>query len=402
MGRRGFLALAALFAFSAIAALSFHVMTAPTQLRLAVGPIGSEDVRMAAAFVQAVNREKGSIRLRLVISEGLEESARKLDSGGADLAIVRPDIALPVKGETLLITRRFYPFFVTGRDRGVERIAELRGRKIGVVDTPKGNIDLLKQILSYYEVAHNEVDIVGLNVADIGPAVKEGRVEVIFAVGALSARTLSPGVAVTRQAWGQDPPRPSETLASISVTHRLMGTPELTDAAAAELTRLILTQRTSLTNEVPAMQGIEAPGTAKDSAIPVHAGAAAYLDGTERSFFDRYGDWFYLGVMAVSLLGSGAAAMLSQASNSRRRVAMRDLPRVLTMVAEARSAPDMALLADLERDADEIIASALAGFTESRLDESGLAAYRVAIDQLGRAIAERRRLLLQTADSDAS
>ncbi len=434
MGRRGFLALAALFAFSAIAALSFHVMTAPTQLRLAVGPIGSEDVRMAAAFVQAVNREKGSIRLRLVISEGLEESARKLDSGGADLAIVRPDIALPVKGETLLITRRFYPFFVTGRDRGVERIAELRGRKIGVVDTPKGNIDLLKQILSYYEVAHNEVDIVGLNVADIGPAVKEGRVEVIFAVGALSARTLSPGVAVTRQAWGQepvfiaireadalaarnraietgeivrgafggDPPRPSETLASISVTHRLMGTPELADAAAAELTRLILTQRTSLTNEVPAMQGIEAPGTAKDSAIPVHAGAAAYLDGTERSFFDRYGDWFYLGVMAVSLLGSGAAAMLSQASNSRRRVAMRDLPRVLTMVAEARSAPDMALLADLERDADEIIASALAGFTESRLDESGLAAYRVAIDQLGRAIAERRRLLLQTADSDAS
>ncbi len=115
MGRRGFLVLAGLFALSAVAALVFHVLNAPTQLRLAVGPIGSEDVRMAAAFVQAVNRDKGSLRLRLVISDGLEDSAAKLDRGSAELAIVRPDIALPVRGETLLITRRFFPFFATSR-----------------------------------------------------------------------------------------------------------------------------------------------------------------------------------------------------------------------------------------------------------------------------------------------
>ncbi len=150
-----------------------------------------------------------------------------------------------------------------------------------------------------------------------------------------------------------------------------MATPSLSENAAAELTRLILTQRTSLTNEVPAMQGIEAPNTAKDSPIPVHAGAAAYLDGTERTFFDRYGDWFYLGVMAFSLLGSGAAAMLSQMSTTRRRLSMQDLPRVVGMIAQAREAPDLATLGMLERDADAIVAAALRGFAEGRLDDSG-------------------------------
>jgi TRAP transporter TAXI family solute receptor len=427
MGRRGFLGLAGLFAFSAMLALAFHIGTAPTQLKLAVGPIGSEDVRMAAAFVQAVNRDKGSIRLRLVLSDSLEESARKLDGGAVDLAIVRPDIALPVKGETLLITRRFYPFFVTGRDRGVERVADLRGRKIGVVNTPKGNIDLLKQILSFYEVGYNEVDIVGLAVNDIATAVANRDIDVMFAVGALSSRTLSPGVATTRQAWGQepvfitireadalaarnraietgeivrgsfggDPPRPAEPLPSISVTHRLMGASTLSESAASELTRLILTQRTQLTNEVPAIQGVEAPQTNKDAALPVHAGAAAYLDGTERTFFDRYGDWFYLGVMAVSLLGSAAAALLSQASGARRRTAMQDLPRVVGMIAEAREAADFATLDMLERDADAIIAQALESFAASRLDDAGLSAFRIAIDQLGRAIIERRRIITE-------
>jgi TRAP transporter TAXI family solute receptor len=427
MGRRGFLVLAGLFALAALLALTFHMSTAPTQLKLAVGPIGGEDVRMAAAFVQAANREKGSVRLRLVISEGLEDSARKLDAGAVDLAIVRPDIAMPVKGETLLITRRFYPFFVTGRDRGIERIADLRGKKIGVVNNPKGNIDLLKLILNFYEVPPSEVTVVGMTVADIPNAVTRRDVDVMFSVGALSSRTLSPGVATTRQAWGQepffitmreadaiaarnraietgeivrgafggDPPRPAEALPSISVTHRLMGTSTLSEANASELTRLILSQRTSLTNEVPAIQGMEAPATDKDSALPVHAGTAAYLDGTEQSFFDRYGDWFYIGVMAFSLLGSIAAAMLSQLSTTRRKVAMSDLPRVVGMITEARDTRDLAQLEHMERDADLIIAGALEGFAASRLDESGLSAYRIAIDQLGRAIGERRRILLE-------
>jgi TRAP transporter TAXI family solute receptor len=425
MGRRGFLALAGLFALSALVALSFHLATAPTILRLAVGPIGSEDVRMAAAFVQSLNREKSSVRLKLVLTESLSDSAAALDKGRAELAIIRPDIAMPAKGETVLITRRFFPFIVTAKATNIERIADLRGRKIGVVNNPAGNVDLLKTILNYYEVPHNEVDIIGLSATEISAAVQSGQIDALFAVGALTARTLSQGVNLIRQAWGNDatfiaireadalasrnraiepgeivrgafggdPPRPADPLPTISVTHRLVSDPTVADTAISELTRMILTQRATLAVEVPAMQGIEAPNTAKDSALPVHNGASAYLDGNERSFFDRYGDWFYLGVMAFSLLGSGVAAMLSQASTVRRRNAMEGLTRIVAMITEARDATALSTLLDLETEADEILAQTLENMARQRIDDSGLSAYRLAMDQLSRAIIERRRFL---------
>jgi TRAP transporter TAXI family solute receptor len=425
MGRRGFLVLAAIFALSALIALTFHMATAPTVLRLAVGPIGSEDMRMAAAFVQSLNREKSGIRLKLVLTEGLAESAAALDQGRADLAIIRPDIALPAKGDTVLITRRFFPFVVTAREREIERITELRGRRIGVVDTPSGNLDLLRLILGFYELAPDEVEIVGLKPADIQAAVAERRVDAMFAVGAVSARTVSPGVMLTRQAWGQDPvfipireaealasrnrtleageivrgafggdpPRPAEPLQTIAITHRLVASGDIPEGPIAELTRMILTQRTQLAGEVPAMQGIEVPNTAKDAALPVHAGAAAYIDGTERTFFDRYGDWFYLGVMALSLFGSGAAALLSQASLARRRTAMEGLTRLVAMIHQARETESLDALAALEIEADDILAATLDNMARQMIDDSGLSAYRLAMDQLGRAVSERRKVL---------
>jgi TRAP transporter TAXI family solute receptor len=422
-----------MFAFSAMIALFFHMATAPTVLRLAVGPIGSEDVRMAAAIVQSVNREKGSLRLKLLLSDGLGDSAAKLDQGKADLAIIRPDIALPAKGETVLITRRFFPFIVTAREQGIERIADLRGRKIGVVNIPPGNIDLMKTILSFYEVPHNEVDIIGLSAADIAAAVKSGRIDALFAVGALSARTLSQGVSTVRQAWGNDPvfipireaealaarnraietgeivrgafggdpPKPAEPLPTIAVTHRLVANPEVAENVVGELTRLILSQRASLTSEVPSMQGIEAPPTARDASLPVHNGAIAYLDGTERTFFDRYGDWFYLGVMAMSLLGSGTAALLSQASSTRRRNAMLGLTRIVAMIAEARETNALDNLVDLELEADALLAATLESMARQHIDDSGLSAYRLAMDQFSRAVVERRRVLLDEIEGEA-
>jgi TRAP-type uncharacterized transport system substrate-binding protein len=132
--------MAGLFALSAVVALSFHLATAPTILRLAVGPIGSDDLRMAAAFGQALNREKSSIRVKIVLTEGLAQSAALIDDGKAELAIIRPDIKLPVKGETVVITRRFLPFMATNAAKGIERVADLRGKRIGVVSTPAGNI----------------------------------------------------------------------------------------------------------------------------------------------------------------------------------------------------------------------------------------------------------------------
>src|SRR6478735_5166029 len=113
IGRRGLASLAILLAVSGLAATVFYYVNQPRTLRLAVGPLGSEDARMAAAFVQGLKRDKAAIRLRLILTEGSEDSARKIDAGQAELAMLRADIAMPSTAVTVLITRRTFPFFIT-------------------------------------------------------------------------------------------------------------------------------------------------------------------------------------------------------------------------------------------------------------------------------------------------
>jgi TRAP-type uncharacterized transport system substrate-binding protein len=429
MGRRGFTALAGLLLTAGLIALGVWLWSQPRTLKLAVGPRGSDDARMAAAFVQGLNREKKSIRLRLVLTEGSAESARRIDDGEVELAIVRPDIALPAKADTALITRRSFPFFIGAKELAVERVSGLRGKSIGVARSPAGNLDLLKLVLAQYEVLPEEVAIVPLAPDEILQAVREKRVDAVFVIDAIGARIAGDAASrlrmafggdptiipireadalaarnraietgeIVRGALGGDPPRPAENLPTISITSRLMAAQSLDDNRVGELVDLILGLRVTLASELPAIQGLETPATDKDAPLAVHSGAAAFIDGEQESFFDRYGDWFYLGVMALSLLGSGAAGLLGYESSARRRRAMEGLSRLVALLGAIRDETDETALSRIEREADAILADVLAGYSRGDVDGGGLAAYRLAMDQLGRAVAERRLAFAEVA-----
>ncbi len=426
MGRRGFTALAGLLAVFGVTASVFYFVSQPKTLRLAVGPLGSEDARMAAGFVQGLNREKSSLRIRLVLTEGSEESAKKLDDSLADLAIVRPDIALPAQGDTALITRRSFPFIITTKATGIGRIADLRGRRIGVARNPAGNIVLLQRVLAQYEVGPSEVEIVGLTPDEIVPFAREGRIDAFFSINAVGSLTNNDGINRLRSAWGEDPmlipireaeaikaryrsietgeivrgalggdpPRPSENLPTISVTSRLMASQNLDDNLVGQVVKELLALRLTLAAELPSIQGLETPSTDKDAPLSVHSGAAAFIDGEQETFFERYGDWFYLAVMGLSMLGTGGAAILGQESAARRRRAMSGLDELLALLPVIRTCSNENELARLDREADEILTRVLSDFARGDLDGSGLAAYRLVMDQVGRAVAERRLALV--------
>ena len=116
--RRHGLMLAGFLLALASAALAFAWLSKPTQLRVAVGPLGSEDVRLLAGLVQAVQREKGSVRLRMTLVEDPRAAAAALDEGKAELAVARSDVALPNEGLTALTLRRSHAILIVKADRG--------------------------------------------------------------------------------------------------------------------------------------------------------------------------------------------------------------------------------------------------------------------------------------------
>jgi TRAP transporter TAXI family solute receptor len=405
----------------------WHVASAPKILRIAVGPGGSEDARLVAAAAQYLKREHAGIRLKLVGTTGEAESAKAVDDERADLAIVRTDVAIPARAQTVAVMHRDAAVLVAIEGKGITDIESLRGRTVGLVRRPVPNGKLLEALLGFYEVPVGAVATVPVeDPAQLEDAFRSGRIDAALAVGTLSGRSVTETVAaatraadgaalvfvpineaeaiaqrftlyetidIVRGSLGGAPPRPAETMKTISVNHRLVASTSLDDATVSELTRLLFSMRPTLAVDVPLANRIEGPDTSKSSSLPVHPGASAYYDGEIQTFFERYEDWIYLSIMGLSILGSGFAGLAS-ATSSRRRARMTGLlDQLLSVIRRARVARGEAELVDLEAEADDILADALGRAGSGRLDDGGVAAFTLAFDQARSAIAERRRVL---------
>jgi TRAP transporter TAXI family solute receptor len=425
--RSGLLIIAVTLLMAAGAAFTAYRLSSPTVLRIAVGPIGSEDVRLTAALVQHLARERAKLRLKLVLSENLRDSAAKLTNGQADLAIIRTDINFPSAGQTVAIMRRHSMVIATTTDSGIFRLSDLRGRRLGLAQGLINNEMLLRRIFQHYEIRPEEVTLVPVEYKRIEQALRNHEIDAFYAVGGAGSPNIREtimgfgaalrGLAfvhireaeaiasrnrdleaydVLRGAYGGEPPRPTESVQTVAVAYRLIAHRSLSDDLVADLTEALFQARQTIQNDVPIAQFITAPATEKDAQLPVHPGAAAYIDGERQTFFDKYGDWFYLGVMALSILGSVAAAMASRFSSRQREHGMQGLDQLLVILGEARRAQDEASLSNLERDVDDILAATLKLARTNNLDAAATAAYRMAVDQATAAIGERRRILAQS------
>ena len=133
MRREFLIALAISLAVLAGGLVVYQWTAAPTTLKVAVGPMGSENTRLVVALQQYMARERSTVRLRLVLTEGVDASAKAVEDDKADLAIVRTDVAMPVKAQTVAIMHRDAALLMTTPESGISKVSGLYGRNVGVV-----------------------------------------------------------------------------------------------------------------------------------------------------------------------------------------------------------------------------------------------------------------------------
>ena len=104
--------------------------------------------------------------------------------------------------------------------------------------------------------------------------------------------------------------------------------------------------------------------------------------------------------MALSILGSGVAAVASRAASRARSRNMELLRELLSIVRRAHTGRSIDELDALDCQADEILGAALGKAGTGDIDNAGVAAFTLGLDQARRAIGERRRMLLAQAATD--
>lgn len=412
-----------------------YYMLRPATLRIAVGPPSSDDTKVINAMSQAFLRDRNYTKLRIVPTEGALASATALAEHKVDLAVIRGDLDVPKNAQAVATMRKnvvmlWVPPPPKGKKAGakITKISQLAGHRVGVIGRTPANVNLLKMILNQYAVDAAKVEIVQFSTNEVAEAVRNQKIDVMMAAGPVNSRITAEAfqasmkngsgtatfleidsadaIAAKYPAYDADtipagtfagsPAQPDDDVKTINFSHHLVARASLSESTVSAFTRQLFAVRQSLIGEVPQAAKIETPDTDKDAAIPAHPGAAAYVDGEEKTFLDRYSDFIWWGIMALSALGSAGAWFGSYLKRDERHVSTTLRDRLIAMLPEARTAASLEELERLQTEADEILKETLHCFDDGAIDDSALGASHIILQQLHSAITDRRNALLAT------
>jgi TRAP transporter TAXI family solute receptor len=428
-----FITLAGVLAIVGALAAGFHFATQPEILRIAVGPANSDDIKVVQALTQAFSQAHGHVRLHPIQTDGSVASAQALAEDKVDLAIVRGDLDVPKNAQAVATLRKnlvvmWVPAPAKGQGKKaaarITKIVQLAGHRVGVIGRTEANVNLLRLILKQYGVDPAKVEIVQFPASEAVDAIRGQKADAYLATGAISGRATMDAIAASTRdgktptflaidsaeaiaqnhpmyeaseipagAFGGSPDRPEGEVKTISFAHHIVARKALSDSTVAAFTRQLFAIRQAVMAEFPLAAKIETPDTDKDAAIPVHPGAAAFIDGDEKTFLDRYSDFIWWGLMGVSAIGSAGAWFAGYLrKDERSNISLRE--RLLDMLAAARRSDSVEELDQMQAEADDILRQTLLCFEQGAIQQGSLTAFNIAIEQFHNAVADRKALLM--------
>jgi TRAP transporter TAXI family solute receptor len=433
------LALAAgLFIFAA-AAGALYLALRPVTLRIAVGPAGSDDQRLVGALTEALASGRSRIRLAPIITAGPVESVALLGSKKAELAVARADYSeMPRDAGSVAIMRKNVVVLwscsglrLKGNKREprakIKGIDDLTGHGVGVIGRTQENVKLLRLILTESGVDPEQVAITLFATNQIDEMARDPKIDAFMTVAPIGSKITLDAITSTAQLRGEPkflpidvseaiaqrhsvyeseeipgssfsakPARPDDKIETISVNHLIVAAKSLSETKVGTFTRQLFAIRHSLVGEVPGAENIQKPDTDKDAALPAHPGAAAYIDGTERTFLDKYSDYMWFTFLLLSGLGSGGAWFRYYLKREQREQNSLHRDKLLLTIAKVSKAESLEELAAMHRDVDELIRETLDCYAGGAIEQGDLSALGLILEQFHLTVLERMFALTAT------
>lgn len=433
--RRLLIVLAFGFVVFGVAAAALFYVLQPETLRIAVGPAGSDDYQVVQTMAEAFEEESRTVKLSPITTEGAAESLVLLGAGKTDLAIGRGDLGMPADVQTLAILRKNYVILWScsgrpGKDSKkkstgkIGEIADLANHKVGIIGRSGANIALLRTILEGSGVQPEKVATAQFGTEEIQKLAQDVTIDAYLVVAPLDSKITADAIAATARARGAPkflpvetseaialkhpryeaeeipasifnarPAWPEDKVDTISVNHLILARKELSEAKTAAFYRQLFAVRNTIAQRVAGAAHITKPETEKEAEPSVHSGAAAVINGTERTFLDKYSDYFWFALLLLSGIGSAAAWLRRYLNRDERDDDTSHRNRILAVVSEVRNARFEQDLLTSQREVDAIIAEILKGYDDGAIEQEDLAAFDLVLELFNHAVAERRATL---------
>jgi TRAP-type uncharacterized transport system substrate-binding protein len=407
---------------------AYRYISNPTTLTVAAGSLDGDIARFMAALASRMASTNSAVRLKVIDKGTALEAAKAFSAGEVDLVVARADAEDLSAAQTVVVVTRGVVLIVVPPGISIEDMNGLKGKTIGVVG---GGVNhrVVEALKKEYDLDRAKVQFKDLAVGDVPQALKSKQVSALLVVMPITEKylamlrnlfprngksnpTLIPIesaeaiAAVTKYYESYDLPKgtlqgspaiPDDDLTTLRVPFYLLAKKTLSEDVVGSLTKAIMETRRDLLGEYPVLKQISAPSSDKDddkdTFIPVHPGAAAYFDGTQKTLLDKYGDQLMYASMVFGSLASIFAAAWKYMTKKEEGPESFPLTRLYAFKDQLSKADSEAELAETEQRIDEIFKSELEKHARGDTDATDTGALGLAMQQLANATSQRRATL---------
>jgi TRAP-type uncharacterized transport system substrate-binding protein len=403
---------------------AYRYYTRPVTLTIAAGSIDGEAVKAMSAIASRLVSTGAPVRLNVIDSGTAREAADAFSAGKVDLAVVRSDLGDLSQAQAVLVVTHSAVLIVAPPGSSIDSMDKLKGHAVGVVGGIANNSKIVDVLTKEYDLLRAKVVFKNIAVADVRQAVQSKAVSaLLFAIpttekylslvrgafqwGSKTAPVLIPiesagAIAESERAYESfdipkgtlrgSPPVPDDDLTTLRTTFYLVANKKLGVDVVTDLTQSVLNVRRDLLGEQPIFAQITAPNTDQDAFLPLHPGAAAFYNGTQQSFMDKYGNEIYLTPMVLG----GAATLLAAAwkfLGIGAPAQQGPLDSLYAMGRRIRKVETEAELLDIEEEIDNILKSERTKSASGDENAVDAATLNVAAHRLENLIHDRRTML---------
>ena len=401
---------------------AYRYFTRSVTLTVAAGSIDGEAAALMSIVSSRLASDKAHTRLKVVDTKTAVAASKAFAAEKVDLAIVRADVGDLSAARTVVLLTHGVVMILVPPGSTIKSVEDLKGKTVGVVGE-EANRRVIEVLTQAYDLAREKVQFIDLGFSDVPKALQSKHIGALLVVTPVSERYLSlirnlfdkstkrqPGLieiesagaiaAVAAAYESYDLPKgtlrgspalPDDDLTTLRLPIYLVANKKLDDDVVGDLAKSIMDVRRDLLGAHPLLAQIAAPSTDKDAFIPIHPGAAAYFDGDQKSFFDKYGDQIFYGSMLLgSLTSIFAGAWKFMQSDGEAKSPLNVL---YALAQRIRHADNEAELGAVEEDIDNILKAELAKHAKGESDASNASALALAAHRLEHLINHRRSLL---------
>jgi len=403
---------------------AYRYITRPVTLTVAAGSIDGEAAALMSTIASRLASTNSHIRLKVVDTQTIFAASKAFSEGRVDLAIIRADTGDLSAARTVVLVTHGVLMIIVPPGSSIEDVDDLKGKTVGVVGG-EANHHVVEVLTQEYDLAGAKVQFKDLALTDIQRALQSKQIDALLVVVPVAAKYLevvraffdknakrkpklipieSAGAIanVSKSYESYDlpkgtlrgsPPIPDDDMTTLRVPVYLVANKKLDDDVVTELTKVIMDTRRELLGAHPLLAQISAPSTDKDAFIPIHPGAAAFYDGDQKTFFDRYGDQIFYGSMLLGSLTSLLAGAWKFMGRGTDMEAESPLNLLYALADRIHKAQDVSDLTTVEEEIDNILKAELAKFARGDADAGEAAALGLAAHRLEHLINNRRSTL---------